>query len=92
MFILDIVTAESVSGFFSNQVSDILFKYIGQSFQNTISAFIWPVYVIELDEVWGAGILVALFVLFPRFLKEPLERLLFGAAEAAEVKPTDADS
>lgn len=87
MFILDIVTAESVSSFFSNQITDVLFKYVGQSFQNTISAFMWPVYVIELDEAWGVGILVVLFVLFPRFLKEPLERWLFGAVE---VNPPDA--
>ncbi len=77
MFVVEIVTAESVGSYFSGQVSELLFKYIGESFQNTISAFIWPVYIIEMNPAWGAAILAAMFVLFPRFLKEPLERWLF---------------
>lgn len=81
MFVLDIVTADSVGGYFSGQVSELLFKYIGQSFQNTISAFMWPVYIIEIDPIWGGGILAAMFVLFPKFLKKPLERWLFDDAE-----------
>jgi len=91
MFILEIVTAQSVGSYFSGQVSELLFKYIGQSFQNTISAFMWPVYVIELDAAWGAGILVALYVLFPRFLKEPLERWLFESVEAKLPEAVDQD-
>lgn len=81
MFFVDIYEAESVSGYFSSQASELLFKYIGESFANTISAFMWPVYIIELNPVWGAGILAAMFVLFPKFLKEPLERWLFDDAE-----------
>ena len=81
MFVLDIFTAESVSGFFTEQASELLFKYIGQSLQNTISAFMWPVYVIEIQPPWGLGVLVGMFILFPRFLKIPLERWLFHEAE-----------
>lgn len=77
MFFVDIYEAESVSGYFSSQASEILFKYIGESFQNTISAFMWPVYVIEVDATWGAMVLAALFIIFPRFIKEPLENWLF---------------
>ena len=77
MIFVDIFTAESVSGFFSEQASELLFKYVGQSFQNTISAFMWPVYIIEIQSPWGIGILVGMFVLFPMFIKEPLERWLF---------------
>ncbi|MDA0681021.1 MAG: hypothetical protein O3A13_11660 [Proteobacteria bacterium] len=77
MFFVDIYEAKSASEYFSSQVSELLFKYIGESFQNTISAFMWPVYIIEIHPAWGAGILAAMFVLFPKFLKEPLERWLF---------------
>lgn len=89
MFFMDIYEAESVSGYFSSQASEILFKYIGESFQNTISAFMWPLYIIEVNEVWGAGILATLFVLFPKFLKKPLERWLFDEHEAASSEPAE---
>ena len=77
MFVLDIFNAESVSGFFSDQASEMLFKYLGQSIENTVSAFIWPVFVIQLDGTWGIAILVGLYVLFPKFIKKPLEHWLF---------------
>jgi hypothetical protein len=88
MFFLDIFQAESVSGFFTEQASELLFKYIGQSLQNTISAFMWPVYVIEIQPPWGLGVLAGMFVLFPKFLKEPLERWLFHDVPASEPAET----
>lgn len=77
MFFVDIYEAESVSGYFSSQAAEILFKYIGESFQNTISAFMWPVHIIEIDPTWGVIILAAMFIAFPRFIKKPLEGWLF---------------
>jgi hypothetical protein len=87
MFILDIFAAESVSGFFTEQASELVFKYIGQSLQNTISAFIWPVHVIEIRPPYGVGILAAMYVLFPMFVKKPLEHWLFH--DAPESEPAD---
>lgn len=81
MFFLDIFAAESVSGFFAEQASELVFKYIGQSLQNTISAFMWPVRVIEIQPPWGVGILVGMFVLFSAVIKKPLEGWLFNDAE-----------
>jgi len=77
MFFLDIWEAESVGGYFSEQASEMLFKYIGESFANTISAFMWPVYIIEIEAPWGIGILVGMYLVFANFVKEPLERWLF---------------
>ncbi len=77
MFVVDIFEAESVSGFFTEQITEIVFKYLGESIQNTISAFMWPVFVIQYRSPWGVGFLVVMFVIFDRFLKEPLERWLF---------------
>lgn len=87
MFILDIFAAESVSGFFTEQASELVFKYIGQSLQNTINAFMWPVHVIGFQSPWGIGILVGMFVLFPMFIKERLERWLFH--DGSESEPVD---
>ncbi|MGI9203440.1 MAG: hypothetical protein ACR2Q3_05500 [Woeseiaceae bacterium] len=82
MFFVDIYEAESVSGYFSSQMSELLFKYIGESFQNTISAFMWPVYVVEINPTWGAIILAGLFIVFPKFIKGPLEGWLFDDDES----------
>jgi hypothetical protein len=90
MFIIDIYSAESVGNYFSGQVSDMLFKYLGQSFQNTISAFLWPIYIIDLHPVWGGGLLAAMFVIFPRFLKKPLEMWLFNEIGKDQAQPPDA--
>ncbi len=81
MLFVDIYEADSVSGFVSEQASEIVFKYIGQSFQNTISAFMWPVHIIQLNPPYSVFILGGMFVVFSFFLKKPLERWLFDDEE-----------
>lgn len=82
MFFVDILEAESVGAFFAEQATEIVFKYLGESIQNTISAFMWPVYFIEIKPPWGIGILAGLYLVFPRFIKGPLERWLFDEEAA----------
>ena len=82
MLFVDIFQAESVSGFFSEQASELVFKYVGESFKNTISAFMWPVHVIDVYPPYGLGVLVGMFIVFPLLIKEPLERWLFDDDEA----------
>lgn len=77
MLVDDIRSAESISGFFGEQVFEIFFRYLGESLQNMIAAFMWPVFVIEISPPWGVGILVAMFMAFPRWIKQPLEHWLF---------------
>lgn len=77
MFLVDIFAAESVGDYFTGQASELLFKYVGESIQNTVQAFIWPVHVIDIQPPWGMGVLIALYFLFPLYIKEPLERWLF---------------
>ena len=76
MLVDDIRSAESISGFFGEQIFEILFRYLGESLQNMIAAFMWPVFVIQISPPWGLGILVAMFVAFPRWIKQPLEHWL----------------
>ena len=91
MFFLDIWEAESVSGYVTEQVGEMLFKYIGESLQNTIHAFLWPVYFIEIRPPWGVGILAVMYLVFPRYLKAPLERWLFpGETGREEAERKDA--
>jgi len=77
MLVNDIMAAESISGFFGEQIFEIFFRYLGESLQNMIIAFMWPVFVIQISPPWGVGILVAMFVTFARWIKEPLEHWLF---------------
>jgi len=77
MLVDDIMAAESISGFFGEQIFEIFFRYLGESLQNMIIAFIWPVFVIEISPPWGVGILAGMFVAFARWIKEPLEHWLF---------------
>ena len=77
MFIVDIFQAESVGGFVTEQAVEMVFKYLGESIGNTISAFLWPLSVIQIQPPWGIGILIAMYVVFANFIKQPLERWLF---------------
>jgi hypothetical protein len=78
MFFGDIAEADSVSGFITGQVTEMLFKYLGESIMNTVTAFIWPVYVIQVKPPWGLIVLAGAFVVFDRFFKTRIETWLFG--------------
>ena len=88
MFANDILSAESISGFFGEQAFEIFFKFFGESLRNMISAFMWPVYVIEISPPWGLATLVIMFTVFGRWLKQPLEQWLFHDDEL----PSQAES
>ena len=77
MFIDDILSAESIGGFFGEQIFEIFFRYLGESLRNMISAFIWPVHIIEISPPWGIGIFVVMCLSFGRWVKQPLEHWLF---------------
>ena len=77
MFFVDIFEAESISGFFSEAATEMLFKYLGESIQNTITAFIWPVWFVQYEQPWGIAMLVGMYLVFANFIKAPLENWLF---------------
>ena len=77
MLVDDILSADSISAFFGEQIFEIFFRYLGESLRNMIAAFMWPVYIIEISPPWGVGILVGMFVVFARWIKQPMEHWLF---------------
>lgn len=77
MSIDEILSAQSIGGFFEDQVFEFFFRYLGDSLENMIAAFIWPVFVIEISPTWGVGALVAMYLVFGRWVKQPLEAWLF---------------
>jgi len=89
MLVEDILSAESISGFFGEQVFEMFFRFLGESLQNMIAAFMWPVFVIQISPPWGLGILVTMFVVFPRWIKQPLEHWLFQGDQLPSSANTD---
>jgi len=75
----EIAEAEGVVDFFTNQLIEFLFRFLSESLFNMIQAFMWPVFLIQAWEPYGAIMLGLMFVLFPIVLKKPIERWLFGS-------------
>ena len=82
MFIEDIAAATGIADFFGEQLLEMLFRYIGESFVNTIRAFMWPVYIIQISPPWGLAVFVLMAVIFKNFLKAPIERWVFHDDDA----------
>lgn len=77
MFIGEIVSAQSVSAYFEQQIFEMFFRYLGQSLLNAMLAFIWPLFVLEVSPVWGAVFLGVSYFIFAKLLKVKLETWLF---------------
>ncbi len=74
----DIFDSDGVGDFVTEQVMEILLRFAGDTINNMVHAFIWPVYVIELHPVYGGVALGLAFWLFPKYLKGPIERWMFA--------------
>lgn len=85
MLVSDIAEAESVGGFFTEQATEMVFRYVGESIANTVQAFMWPVSVIQIDPAWGVAILAAAFFLFDRYLKAKIEEWLFHDEDKSDL-------
>jgi hypothetical protein len=81
MFFADILEANSVGDYVTTQAMEMVFKYLGESFANTIQAFLWPVYLLQYRPPVGLIVLAGLYVVFANFIKSPLERWLFAGED-----------
>ena len=67
----------------SSDLIDYVISFIVDTFMNFVSALIWPVPVVSFAPPWGAVGLGIAFILFNRFLKEPVQRWLDIDADEA---------
>lgn len=74
----DIAEAEGPIDFVKEQAFEMAFRFLGETLQNMISAFMWPVPVVQFNPPVGVIALGIAFFLFPMTLKKPIERWLFG--------------
>ncbi len=78
MVIGEIMAATGFVDFFTEQLMELPLRFLGESFQNMIQAFIWPVEIITYSPPWGIAILAAMYLLFTYLIKKPLEQWLFS--------------
>ena len=67
-----------IGSLFNGQAIEFIIDFFMDSLANTLKAFMWPVYVIQIAPPWGAIGLGLAFITFTQFLKSPIERWLFG--------------
>ncbi len=72
----EIAGAESIGQFFSEQLIEFVFRFLGESLANMIQAFIWPVEIVTLSPPWGAIGLGVMFMVFDKVLRGPIEQWL----------------
>ena len=86
MLIQDLIDLTSGSSQFGDQLIQGVIKFVlrfaYESLINSIQALMWPVTAIQFYPPWGLGIMVALFAIFPKMIKPPLERWLFDGDDA----------
>ncbi|MFQ5982421.1 MAG: hypothetical protein ACE5KS_03510 [Woeseiaceae bacterium] len=73
----EVLSSDGVVDFFTAQLFEFVFRFFGESFQNMIQAFIWPVPIVTYSPPWGVAILVAMYLVFTYLIKAPLEKWLF---------------
>ena len=83
----DILDSDGVGSFVTGQVIEFAFRFLSESIQNVVKAFLWPIPILQFRPPYGVVILGLMFLVFGRFVKPPLERWLFGdeATDAADV-------
>lgn len=73
MLIQDVMSFSGFGDMFAGHLLRFIFRFALDSMMNTLQAFLWPIAVLKM----GVLLLVAMYVVFPRVLKQPLERWLF---------------
>ena len=86
MFVGEVAESSGVVDFFRSQIGEMLFRFFTETIVNMVKAFIWPVYVVGINPPYGPIALGLAFWLFPKYLKKPIERWLFGAELARNEK------
>jgi len=73
----DIPQFIAMNNVFSSELVAFGLEFIVDTMVNFVKALMWPVYVVSLWPPAGAIALGLAFVLFPKYLKEPIEHWLF---------------
>ena len=73
----DIPQFVAMNSILSSELIGFGIQFLVDTMVNFVRALLWPMYVVMLWPPAGAIGLAVAFVLFPRYLKKPIERWLF---------------
>lgn len=74
----EVIESTSVSGFIGAQLFEFFFRFLSESIANMITAFMWPLAIIQFRPPYGAIGLGLMFIVFTQFVKPHIERWMFG--------------
>ena len=77
----DIPQCMAMNNILSSELIGFGIQFLVDTMINFVRALLWPVYFVQLWPPVGVIALIAAFVLFPRYLKQPIERWLFQDAD-----------
>ncbi len=77
----DIPQFVAMNSILSSELIGFGIQFLVDTMVNFVRALLWPMYVVMLWPPAGAIGLAVAFVLFPRYLKRPIERWLFQDAD-----------
>ncbi len=69
---------------FDGEIIAFFLNFVVDSFRNTMQAFAWPVFIVQLAQPWGAIGLGLAYFLFPKYAKKHIEAWLFSDVEEEE--------
>jgi len=72
----ELFEAEGIVDFLTNQLFELIFRFLGESLMNMVQAFMWPVEIVQFWPPFGAIALGLAFVSFDKYLRKPVERWL----------------
>ncbi len=72
----ELFEAEGIVDFLTNQLFELIFRFLGESLMNMVQAFMWPVEIVKFWPPFGAIGLGLAFVSFDKYLRKPVERWL----------------
>ena len=73
----DIPQFFAMNNVLSSELIGFAIQFVIDTLANFVRALLWPMYVVTLWPPAGAIALACAFILFPRYLKKPVERWLF---------------
>ena len=93
----DIPQLVAMNNILSSELVGFGIQFVVDTLLNFVRALLWPMHIAVLWPPAGALALAGAFILFPRYLKEPIERWLFpdggsGSRSGAEIGDGDPDS
>jgi hypothetical protein len=74
----ELFEAEGIVDFLTNQLFELIFRFLGESLMNMVQAFMWPVEIVQFWPPFGAIALGLAFVSFDKYLRKPVERWLLN--------------